>query len=61
MGNARSPARRGVPFAPAPRVSRVTTDATITAGALLAARLLWRAWARTRTPAGRLPKGTRIT
>lgn len=28
--------------------------------ALLAAGLLWWAWARTRTPAGRLPKGTRI-
>ena len=28
--------------------------------ALLAAGLLWWAWARTRTPAGRLPQGTRI-
>jgi ABC-type transport system involved in multi-copper enzyme maturation permease subunit len=28
--------------------------------ALLAAGLLWWAWARTRTPAGRLPSGTRI-
>ena len=28
--------------------------------ALLAVGLLWWAWARTRTPAGRLPKGTRI-
>ena len=28
--------------------------------ALLAGGLLWWAWARTRTPAGRLPKGTRI-
>jgi Cu-processing system permease protein len=28
--------------------------------ALLAAGLLWWAWARTRTPAGKLPKGTRI-
>lgn len=27
---------------------------------LLAAGLMWWAWARTRTPAGRLPKGTRI-
>ena len=28
--------------------------------AMLAAGLLWWAWARTRTPAGRLPQGTRI-